>query len=74
VIAEKSHNRFHALCAVGVVTIITFQALANLLMTVGFLPVTGIPLPLMSYGGSSMITTLSAVGILIGIEYRWREY
>jgi rod shape determining protein RodA len=74
VLAAKCHNRQYSLVAVGIVGILTFQALANLLMTVGYLPVTGIPLPFMSYGGSSMLTTMMAVGLLLGIDLRWREY
>lgn len=74
VLAAKCHNRQYALVAVGVVCVLTFQAMANLLMTVGYLPVTGLPLPFMSYGGSSMITTMTSVGLLLGIELRWREY
>jgi rod shape determining protein RodA len=74
VLAAKCHNRQYALVAMGIVCILTFQAVSNLLMTVGFLPVTGIPLPFMSYGGSSMLTTMMAVGLLLGIELRWREY
>jgi rod shape determining protein RodA len=74
VLVAKCHNRHYALLAVGVVCVLTFQALANLLMTVGYLPVTGLPLPFMSYGGSSMLTTMISVGLLLGIELRWREY
>jgi rod shape determining protein RodA len=74
VLAAKCHNKQYSLLAVGVVCVLTFQALANLLMTVGYLPVTGLPLPFLSYGGSSLLTTMIAVGILIGIELRWREY
>ncbi|MBU0692093.1 rod shape-determining protein RodA [bacterium] len=74
VLAEKCHNRQYSLIAVGVVCFLTFQAFANLLMTVGYLPVTGIPLPFLSYGGSSMMTTMIAMGLLLGIELRWREY
>ena len=74
VLAAKCHNRQYALIAVGIVCILTFQALANLLMTVGYLPVTGLPLPFLSYGGSSMMTTMISVGLLLGIELRWREY
>lgn len=74
VLAAKCHNRHYSLVAVGVVCVLIFQALANLLMTVGFLPVTGLPLPFLSYGGSSMLTTMVAMGLLLGIDLRWREY
>lgn len=73
-IASKCHASFHSLVAIGVVGSIIFQALTNLLMTVGFLPVTGLPLPLVSYGGSSMLVTLAMVGLLFSAALRWREY
>ncbi len=73
-IAAKCHASFHSLIAIGVVGSIIFQALTNLLMTVGFLPVTGLPLPLVSYGGSSMLVTLAMVGLLFSAALRWREY
>jgi rod shape determining protein RodA len=47
-----------------------FQVFVNIGMTVGIMPITGIPLPLMSYGGSQTITTLIAVGLLLGIHRR----
>jgi rod shape determining protein RodA len=46
----------------------------NLLMTVGFLPVTGVPLPFVSYGGSSLFSCMMQVGLLLGISLRWRQY
>lgn len=73
-IASKCHSQFHSLVAIGVVGAIIFQALTNLLMTVGLLPVTGLPLPLVSYGGSSMLVTLAMVGLLFSAALRWREY
>lgn len=73
-IATKCHATFHSLVAIGVVGTIIFQALTNLLMTVGFLPVTGLPLPLVSYGGSSMLVTLAMLGLLFSAALRWREY
>lgn len=73
-VASKCHSPFHSLVAIGVVGAVIFQALTNLLMTVGFLPVTGLPLPLVSYGGSSMLVTLAMVGLLFSAALRWREY
>jgi len=73
-IASKCHSHFNSLVAIGVVGTIIFQALTNLLMTVGLLPVTGLPLPLVSYGGSSMLVTLAMVGLLFSAALRWREY
>lgn len=73
-IATKCHSPYYSLVAIGVTGTITFQALTNLLMTVGYLPVTGLPLPLVSYGGSSMLVTLTMVGLLFSAALRWREY
>lgn len=74
VIATKCHSPFYSLIAIGVTGTIIFQALTNLLMTVGFLPVTGLPLPLVSYGGSSMLVSLAMIGLLFSTALRWREY
>jgi cell division protein FtsW (lipid II flippase) len=73
-LAAKAHNPFNSLVAVGIVSLLVLQALTNLLMTVGFLPVTGVPLTFVSYGGSSLISCMAQVGILLGISMRWRHY
>ena len=54
----------------GVVAVILFQVLVNIGMVVGLMPVTGIPLPLMSYGGSSILFTFLALGIVMNIRMR----
>ena len=54
----------------GVVAVILFQILVNIGMVVGLMPVTGIPLPLMSYGGSSILFTFLALGIVMNIRMR----
>jgi rod shape determining protein RodA len=69
-IAESARDFIGSMIAVGVVTIIGFQVLVNLLMTVGFMPVTGVPLPFMSYGGSSLLTMMACVGLLLNISWR----
>ncbi len=69
-IAESARDFLGSMLAVGVITIISFQVLVNLLMTVGFMPVTGIPLPFMSYGGSNLLTMMACVGLLLGIKAR----
>lgn len=62
-----ARDRFGALLAVGLVAMLTFHILVNIGMTVGIMPITGIPLPFMSYGGSSIITNFLAVGVLMNI-------
>lgn len=63
-------DRFGALVAVGLTMIVTCQALVNLSMVVGLLPTKGIPLPFLSHGGSSLLVTMAAIGILLNISQR----
>ncbi|MBW2467049.1 MAG: rod shape-determining protein RodA [Deltaproteobacteria bacterium] len=65
-----SRDKFGVLLAFGIVSLIFWQAIINLLMVMGFLPVVGIPLPLFSYGGSSLMTTLIGIGLLMNIRMR----
>lgn len=65
---------FGRLLAVGIVSMIAFQFFVNVGMNVGVLPVTGIPLPLISYGGSSMVTLLASVGVLESVITRHRRF
>ena len=65
--AGRAPDRFGCLLAVGVTTWITSQAVINIGAVIGVLPVTGIPLPFISFGGSSLVITLAAVGILMNI-------
>lgn len=69
-IALSARDKFGVLLAYGLVMMIFWQAVINLFMIMGFLPVVGIPLPLFSYGGSSLITTMVAIGILMNIRMR----
>lgn len=67
-IAAGCPDRFSFLLATGVTTMITLQALMNIAVVTSSMPATGIPLPLISYGGSSLVVTLAGVGILLGIS------
>ena len=69
-VARDCKERFGHLLALGVTALIFWQIFINLCMVTGFLPVVGIPLPLFSYGGSSLITTLLGVGFLLNIRMR----
>ncbi|MFH2122359.1 MAG: rod shape-determining protein RodA [Pseudomonadota bacterium] len=69
-VAMSARDRFGLFLAFGVVALIFWQAVINLLMILGFLPVVGIPLPLFSYGGSSLLTTLLGFGILMNVSMR----
>jgi rod shape determining protein RodA len=69
-IASHARDRFGALLAVGVTGIIFWQVAINIGMASGMLPVVGITLPLVSYGGSSLIAMMAAIGVLISINAR----
>lgn len=66
----RASTQTDMLVAGGIVAMIGFQVFVNIGMTVGIMPITGIPLPLMSYGGSHTLTTLVAIGLLLGIHRR----
>ena len=69
-IAMLSKDRFGTLVAVGIAAMIGFQMFLNIGMTIGIMPITGIPLPFMSFGGSSLITSFISVGLLMNIHMR----
>lgn len=68
--AQTAPDRSGALVIMGVVAVLTFHVLVNIGMVVGYMPVTGIPLPLLSYGGSSVLFTFLALGIVMNIRMR----
>lgn len=67
-IAKGAPDIFGKILAIGITTWITFQAIVNIMAMLALVPVTGIPLPFISYGSTSMATLLAAVGILINIS------
>ncbi len=67
-IAEHAPDRFEQLVAVGLTSWLTIQGFINIMVNIGLMPVTGITLPFVSYGGTSMVSTLAAVGILLQIS------
>lgn len=71
-ILTMSKDLFGSLLAAGVAAMLMFQVFVNVGMTIGIMPITGVTLPLMSYGGSSVITTLLAVGLLQSIYVQAR--
>lgn len=73
-VARKARNHFLSLTAFGATTILAFQVLVNVGVTTGLAPVTGLPLPFMSYGGSSMLLSWSLIGLLCLVSYTWQEY
>jgi cell division protein FtsW len=69
-IAKRAPDQFGRLLATGIATWIGFQAFVNIGAMLSLLPLTGIPLPLISYGSSSMIMIFAAVGVLANISRR----
>jgi len=67
-IAARVSDRFAALLVAGITSWITFQAVINMSVVVGLMPSTGIPLPFVSYGGSSLLVSMAAVGIILHIS------
>jgi cell division protein FtsW len=65
--ARAASDRYSMLLAVGVTAWLTTQAFLNLGMVTGLLPVTGVPLPFISFGGSSLFVTMAAAGLLLNI-------
>lgn len=72
-IARMSDDRFGSLVCIGMVSYFLFAITQNIGMTIGLLPITGITLPLVSYGGSSLLTTSVAVGLVLNIGMRRRK-
>ena len=69
-IVTMSSDLFGAIVAAGIVFAFLFQVFVNVGMTMGIAPITGIPLPFVSVGGSSMISNLAGVGVLLAIHAR----
>jgi cell division protein FtsW len=67
-VGQRQGGFFAFLLASGITALIGFQAIVNLGVVTGLLPTKGIPLPLISYGGSSMVFTLISIGILFNIS------
>ena len=72
-ILTMSKNFYGALVAGGITAMLMFQVFVNVGMTIGIMPITGVPLPLMSYGGSSVLVTFMALGLLQAIYAQARQ-
>ena len=71
-ILTMAKNLFGTLIAGGILAMLMFQVFVNVGMTLGIMPITGVPLPLMSYGGSSVIVTFISIGLLESIYIQAR--
>lgn len=72
--ALESHDPYGSYLCAGVIGMITFQVFQNIGMTVGLLPITGLPLPFISYGGSSLATYMIAIGIVLNVRSRTKKF
>ncbi len=68
--AQLSRDLYGTLVCAGVLAMLLFQVFENMGMSMGLMPITGLPLPLMSYGGSSMLTTWAALGLVLNVHMR----
>lgn len=73
-IAANTSNMFGVYIAAGVAGLIAFQVFQNVAMTIGLMPVTGLSLPLVSYGGSALLTNMIAMGLVLSIQLRTKKY
>ncbi len=71
-IARRTHDLFGKMVCVGVISWFSFQIFENIGMTMGLMPMTGVPLPFLSYGGSSMFATMIGIGLLQNVYQRTR--
>jgi rod shape determining protein RodA len=73
-IAVRSRSRFASNLVIGAASILLFQFVINVGMTLGFMPVTGLALPLLSYGGTALVLAWTLIGFIVSADYRWQEY
>lgn len=73
IIAKNTRDTFGSFICIGVASMLLFQTTQNIGMCIGLAPVTGIPLPFISYGGSSLITNLVGIGLVLAVDFR-RKY
>lgn len=73
-IARRCRSRFASHVVMGAAAILMFQMLVNIGMTLGFMPVTGLPLPFVSYGGTALVLAWVLVGLIVNADYHWQEY
>lgn len=69
-IAQNARDKAGAILVVGVMATLFWHQFINIAMVIGLLPIVGIPLPLVSYGGSNMLTTMAALGLVSSVSYR----
>lgn len=73
-VVYDTKNEFYAYIAVGVVMMIAFHVLENIGMNIGLLPVTGIPLPFISQGGSALVGNMMGIGLIMSMRFHYKSY
>ncbi|RMD95410.1 MAG: rod shape-determining protein RodA, partial [Calditrichaeota bacterium] len=73
-IAYECRSRFASQLVIGASTILIFQVMVNVGMTVGIMPVTGLPLPFLSYGGTAMLTSIVLIALILNAGRRRFQY
>ncbi|MDR6121742.1 rod shape determining protein RodA [Bacillus sp. SLBN-46] len=73
-VGMETKNNFYTYICVGVISMITFHVFQNIGMTIGVLPITGIPLPFISYGGSALMGNMLGLGLIFSIRYHYKKY
>jgi rod shape determining protein RodA len=73
-VGMETKNNFYTYICVGVISMITFHVFQNVGMTIGVLPITGIPLPFISYGGSALMGNMLGLGLIFSIRYHYKKY
>ncbi len=73
-VGMETKNKYYTYLCVGVISMITFHVFQNIGMTIGVLPITGIPLPFISYGGSSLMGNMMGLGLIFSIRYHYKKY
>lgn len=67
-VAMKARDTYGTLLAIGITGVVAVQSLINIAVVTGSMPVTGVPLPFISYGGTSLVINMTAIGILLNIS------
>ncbi|MBZ6526549.1 rod shape-determining protein RodA [Aerococcaceae bacterium DSM 111021] len=70
----KTRNEFYSYIAAGVISMILFHILENIGMAIGLLPITGVPLPFVSQGGSALLGNMIGIGLVLSMKYHHRSY
>lgn len=73
-IASRCRSRFASYVTFGAAAILMFQFFINIGMALGFMPITGLALPFLSYGGTSLVLTWAMIGLIVSADYHWQEY